>query len=261
MKARVTTIIAMMIICCTAAMAQVNKITKEVSIGQFTKVVVTGPMTVNIREGNSETATVCGKEQEINELKMKVKDNTLYIGQKRRINFRRYTLSIEVQTNKLSDATLTGSGDINVFTPMRSAQVNVTLTGSGDIRINKMEGDKASFTLRGSGDISLYKLDNKQTDIMLTGSGDFKGKNISTKSANVILTGSGDIYTDGSAKTAVYRLQGSGDIHADRLKAESGKAVLTGSGSIRCNMSKELIVSKRGSGAIRFSGNPTVRKE
>jgi hypothetical protein len=97
----------------------------------------------------------------------------------------------------------------------------VTLSGSGNMDVSGLEGGRLLFELPGSGNITV---------------------NGTADSVNVSLPGSGNIYCDG-------------------LKAKSASVTLNGSGNIKVYASDSLDASIRGSGEIRYAGDPvTVNK-
>lgn len=115
----------------------------------------------------------------------------------------------------------------------------LSVSGSGDMEVlSPVRGEKLSLAIGGSGSINLPDAD------------------VETLKCSV--AGSGDIAVRGNAREARYEISGSGDIEAKGLAADTGKAAIAGSGSIQCNMRESLKANIAGSGDIYYTGSAAV---
>jgi hypothetical protein len=92
--------------------------------------------------------------------------------------------------------------------------------------------------------------------LYLRGSGEINASSVSGGSVEIQLPGSGNITVSGSADSLNISLPGSGNVICDGLKVKSATITLNGSGNITAYASESLDATLRGSGTIRYSGNP-----
>jgi hypothetical protein len=117
-----------------------------------------------------------------------------------------------------------------------STKDNTNLTTHAGIRINITMKSLKGLYLRGSGEIDASGVAGDQVEIQLPGSG--------------------DITVSGKANDLKISLPGSGNVTCDGLKVKSATINLNGSGNITAYASESLDATLRGSGTIRYSGNP-----
>jgi len=92
--------------------------------------------------------------------------------------------------------------------------------------------------------------------VTLSGSGNIDVSGLVGDSLLVDLPGSGNITVTGTAESVNVSLPGSGNIYCDGLKTKSATVTLNGSGNIKVYASQSLDANLRGSGEIRYDGNP-----
>ncbi len=94
-------------------------------------------------------------------------------------------------------------------------------------------------------------------NVTLSGSGEIQAKGKMGDSLSVNLPGSGSITVEGGVASLDISLPGSGNVYCDKLLARSATVTLNGSGTIAVYASESLDATLRGSGTIRYSGNPS----
>jgi hypothetical protein len=92
--------------------------------------------------------------------------------------------------------------------------------------------------------------------VTLRGSGNIVVSQMAGDNLVVNLPGSGNITVTGTAATLNVNLSGSGNVYCGELKAKSATVTLNGSGEVEVFANQNLDASMRGSGTIRYSGNP-----
>lgn len=96
--------------------------------------------------------------------------------------------------------------------------------------------------------------------VVLEGSGDVRVEGLNGARFEAQLRGSGDLVLLGAVDEAELVLEGSGDMDAYGLDARSLRARLAGSGDMELSAREALDVELRGSGDVRYRGEPpTVR--
>ncbi|MCD8167564.1 MAG: DUF2807 domain-containing protein [Bacteroides sp.] len=172
-------------------------------------------------------------------LDIKVTNRVLSVSYKKGYNIRNSgTVKVMVTNPGIRRVHLSGAGDIVLKNGIRTDNFEASLKGSGDIKGKEIECDNLTIQLHGLGDIVL--------------------NNIKSSTVTAALRGSGDIDLSGTTGRIVYDLKGSGDIKATGLKAERGEVMVAGSGDIKCYVTDYLKSSVRGSGDIRYKGDPKI---
>ena len=215
-------------------------ITKQVAAaGDFQKIRLKGSSDVEYRQVvgavNLHSATPLGNLVDL--LEVEVTGNVLYIKYKDNVSIsgNRHP-KIIASSSGLKDIRAVGAGDVKIKSPLNGDNLVIDLVGSGDLQGDVFDFKTITINIAGSGDVTLNKLTCDR----------FK----------TVIKGSGDIRVAGSAKSANFNVSGSGDISAGRLVADEVSATVRGSGEITCHAVEVMDGDARGSGTIRYYGNP-----
>ncbi len=182
-----------------------------------------------------------------------------------------FRLEISAQANILDEITTEVRGDlleidsdhclrdhktirIDLSLPMITA---LEVNGSGDaFGLDRFESDVLNLFVKGSGSIE-FEADVRRLDIDIDGSGnitlDTQAEEIETD-----IDGSGDLFLSGSTLIHLIDINGSGDVLAFDTPTNESTIEITGSGDCQVRVSDELDVIIRGSGNVRYKGNPLV---
>lgn len=163
-----------------------------------------------------------------------------------------------VQSNTSVLAKLNGSGDVEFRKELKAHDAEMQLNGSGDVDAVVVTAEKFRCALNGSGDVEVHEVAAVDVNASLNGSGDMEVSKIYAEVVKGTLNGSGDMELRGKCNNAVLRLTRSGDLSAKRLEAEEVDAEVVGSGDIECYPVYKLKASVKGSGEIRYKGNPEM---
>jgi len=146
------------------------------------------------------------------------------------------------------------NGVLNVYTKNNNSWGNIFNNEKVVVYITAK--DINSINLSGSGDV-FFKEGIKCADLKLSlsGSGDVTGK-VTATSIDCSLTGSGNIKISGRVENAKVNVVGSGDFSGSDLQTANTYVEVVGSGDASVNASQSLNAKVRGSGDIRYSGNP-----
>ena len=192
---------------------------RDVAIGAFQKVAVSGPYEVEVKAGGQPGIHVSGGENLIAASEFVVEGDTLKIRTKER-NIRWHT-----------------SDD--------SEKVRVTVSGGGAI---------SAAAIAGSGGLKVERATAPNFEGAVAGSGDLEIAALETGEAKLSIAGSGDISAAGKAQRVRAEIAGSGDIDAAGLNATDADVSIAGSGNIRAHATGAANVSITGSGNIAITG-------
>jgi len=186
-------------------------------------------------------------------------------------------------TLSITPKTVTGSGNVISETRNLSGFDSIDLQGSGNVSVAIGLGESVVVesddnivplivTRVQNGRLIIATQDNTNLtthlgihitvsmkslkDLTLSGSGDIQVTGMAGGDLSVGLPGSGTITVDGSSNSVDISLPGSGNIFCDKLQAKKAIVNLNGSGTINVYATESLDANLRGSGTIRYSGNP-----
>jgi hypothetical protein len=192
----------------------------ERAVGGFTRVIVNGPLDVQLRSDAADRVVVHADDNIAPLIETKLLGGTLVIGLRPGASYRTHAkLQVRVQARQLH---------------------GVVLRGSGDVRADRVECDVFEATLQGSGDIAVASLQ--------------------ANAVAVSIAGNGDIRLKGTAASLGVVLDGTGDLHCADLPARQVAVRIRGSGDVRVHATEELKVDIDGSGDVRYRGRPKISK-
>lgn len=96
--------------------------------------------------------------------------------------------------------------------------------------------------------------------VSIAGSGDLDISGIDAESFDVSIAGSGDVKGAGRARRVEVDIAGSGAAALFPLVAETASVEIAGSGDVEVSVSNALDAQIFGSGAVRYRGDPTVKR-
>lgn len=208
-----------------------NVVTQTRTTSEYDAIKISGFFDVDLVAGKEGKITITGEQNIIASIIVEVEQNALKIYAKKGTQLRPSKgrkVEITVPFEKISDLTLSGSGDITAQSPIKNDKFSAKLSGSGDLDLNVVS-NSFDFSLSGSGDVKLKGSSNNVT-LKLSGSGDIEAANLKSKNVNVSVSGSGDVSINCN-ESLTARVAGSGDIKYTGNPAKRDVKV-TGSGSI-----------------------------
>lgn len=161
-----------------------------------------------------------------------------------------------------SSVMLEGSADVNVtFGPTESVVVEADDNILPLIETNAQNDQliintRSNTHITTSNPVRVTVTMKSLKGVTLSGSGNIDVSGLVGDNLLVDLPGSGNITITGTAESVNVSLPGSGSIYCDGLKTKSATVTLNGSGNIKVFASQSLEASIRGSGEIRYDGNP-----
>jgi hypothetical protein len=198
-----------------------NVVEEVRAVTGFNRLVLEGPMDVQLRRAASERVVVRADDNIVPLIETRVEGGRLIVGVRRETSFRtRSKLVVQVD-----------------FTQLDGVQVR----GSGDISADRVKASIFEGTIHGSGNVRINELDAETVALSIAGSGNFNAR--------------------GRAGTVGVVIEGSGDVHVENLEAKTAAVRIAGSGDARVHASESLQVRIAGSGDVRYRGSPQVDKK
>jgi hypothetical protein len=203
--------------------------TENRTVSGFHGVYSGGSYDVFITIGGKESLRLEGDEEVIEKIETVVEDGILKIRNKNKFNFgwSNEKIRIYITAKSLDNLTMSGSGTMQVQSPLKSENFQAKISGSGSIKA-QVTCSNLSGHISGSGEIYLSG-SSKASSFSISGSGDINAKSLSTENTSVKISGSGSVTVD--AREAIdASISGSGDVyyvsgnpHVNMHKSGSGK--------------------------------------
>lgn len=198
--------------------------------GHFTKVHSGGSWEVILVEGNKEEIKIEAKGVELSKVKTEIEGDVLSVGLVKG-SYNNVKLKFYITYKQLEGVKCSGSGAIEVTSPVRTEAFYAGLSGSGDIIMEKLEAEELSVSISGSADMKIKGGSVEEAEIKQSGSGDFHGENLAIRELTVAKSGSGDTHVGDLGKVSVSA-SGSGDV-TYAGSPQLGNIKTSGSSSIR----------------------------
>lgn len=223
---------------------------------------VSGTQNVHFEIGPAgEPLTVIGHPDDLDNMEISVKNNTLTIAIKKGYRSKtRQSIEIYARNPILKGASISGTGNIDIAGKLDGGENKFSVSGTGSISIEKLDCKTATFSISGTGSIDcpVVKADNLTTSV--SGTGSVKIAQVDSNEIKIKSSGTGRVAMSGKVKDVTMTTSGTGKIDAENLTAVNVKAVSSGTGSIYCYCSGDFDGKVSGTGRIHLSGNPATVK-
>ena len=198
--------------------------------GHFTKVHSGGSWDGILTQGNTEEIRIEAKGVDLSKVKTEIDGDVLNVGLEKG-NYNNVKLKFYITYKKLEGVNCSGSGNIEVNSPVTTKDFYTGISGSGDIVMDKLDAEELSVSISGSADVTIKGGSVKEAEIKQSGSGDFHGENLAIGELEVSKSGSGDTHVGELGKVSVSA-SGSGDVTYTG-SPQLGSIRTSGSSSIR----------------------------
>jgi hypothetical protein len=207
----------------------------------FTAITVAGVGTARIEQSGTDSLVVDADDNLLPLITTRVEDGRLRIGlapgasvsPTRPIVYR-------ITVARLDGAEVSGSGAIETAGTLRSDHFTARISGSGSMMIATLEAQRVASEIHGSGDLAIDR--------------------VAATQLTCDVSGSGNIRLAGRADEAHLHISGSGDVNAADLQCRWADVSIAGSGDASVHAIERLSGDIRGSGSLRYRGEPGVRQ-
>ena len=192
---------------------------------------VAGSFDVDLVAGKEGKIIIKGEENLVSAIKVEVEDNVLKIYVEKGSNIRPSMgkkIEVTVPFEKISEVSLSGSGNVQSKDVIKNDKFVAKLSGSGNFNLD-VNSNTLELNLSGSGNIHL-KGSSDSLVTKLAGSGNIEATNLKAKNVDVNVSGSGNSRVN-CIENLTARIAGSGDIKYTG-NPEKRDVKVSGSGSI-----------------------------
>lgn len=197
--------------------AHLSTAQEERAVPSFSEISLRVPGKLYLKQGPKQSVEISAKASTLEEIITEVKDRKLII----RFTGRNYLLKtynpgkieIFVTVPEVDGLSISGSGDIEAETEIKTRILDLVVSGSGDIQIDKLNAERVKTNISGSGDILIDGGEiADELSVTISGSGNVKASGFEAQNVAVTIAGSGNatVKTNGSLKA---RIAGSGNVY------------------------------------------------
>lgn len=204
-----------------------RKVTKQLKgLPYFNKIVLDGALDVEFSQASRGGVAVKGRKSIVENVKVKVKNQTLYLSLDEKDWFRvdrSEKADIYVSSPDLISVVMRGAGDFEAKNLLDTDTLNVELNGAGNIDFDRIVCDEAYLVVKGAGNLEVDKLTANRTKIAMLGVGnadvDFKNAG----HVDCLLSGVGNIDLEGTVKSLSKNVRGTGNIDTTELMVRGSR--------------------------------------
>ncbi len=214
-------LLALFVLASSCCFAQQEKITgdgnlkKETrEISNFTGLMVSGNVNVDLSYGDSKSIIVEGDENILPYIETTVENGNLIIKTKDKVSVRtKNKLLVHVSMKKVARLRVAGSGNITGSGDFSNdSKTEIGVSGSGSINIAMNSFSETKINISGSGNVTLKGKSTNNIDATISGSGNIDCAEVICDDVNARVSGSGNIKVFAN-KSIEARVSGSGNIY------------------------------------------------
>ena len=204
-----------------------RKVTKQLkSLPYFNKIVLDGALDVEFSQTSRGGVAVKGRKSIVENVKVKVKNQTLYLSLDEKDWFRvdrSEKADIYVSSPDLISVVMRGAGDFEAKNLLDTDTLNVELNGAGNIDFDRIVCDEAYLVVKGAGNLEVDKLTANRTKIAMLGVGNADVEFKNAGHVDCLLSGVGNIDLEGTVKSLSKNVRGTGNIDTTELMVRGGR--------------------------------------
>ena len=204
-----------------------RKVTKQLKgLPYFNKIVLDGALDVEFSQASRGGVAVKGRKSIVDNVKVKVKNQTLYLSLDEKDWFRvdhSEKADIYVSSPDLISVVMRGAGDFEAKNLLDTDTLNVELNGAGNIDFDRIVCDEAYLVVKGAGNLEVDKLTANRTKIAMLGVGNADVEFKNAGHVDCLLSGVGNIDLEGTVKSLSKNVRGTGNIDTTELMVRGGR--------------------------------------
>lgn len=166
------------------------------------------------------------------------------------------TIEVEIERPMPVAISLAGGEQFRVDGAVSQERLEVKIAGSCAMSLPSLKLKSLQASVAGSGKVEVDEAEVDHLEVNVAGSGAVSVSSLQGDKAKAAVAGSGKVRLSGECRAAVLEVAGSGRITADGLSAQSAEAGVAGSGEVTCRAEESLSARVKGSGIVRYAGNP-----
>ena len=245
-------------------MAQSSKvINKKRDLSGFSSISISGGWDAVITQGESFSVTIEANKESMDNLRIEVKNETLYVSSERTFRFLDIFRSRSSNIRKvyitlplLQKITASGGSNILPQTSFSTENMKILLSGGSDLESLSLDCQSLDCKMSGGSDANIHLVNGENVKITTSGGSDVSLSGISATLLNLQTSGGSDVKLEGTTTNLQVNASGGSDVSAFKLMVENCTATLSGGSDADFYVTDTLNVSLSGSSDVRCKGNP-----
>ncbi|MFC2137789.1 head GIN domain-containing protein [Bacteroidota bacterium] len=185
---------------------------EERNVSKFSGIDLGVAANLIVRQETPQKVVLSGDENVLELIKTEVEGDKLRIYRKDwGMGFTR-RIDIYISVADINELNVSGSGNIEAETPIKTNELEMNISGSGDIIIDDLSADQIEAKISGSGNLFLNGNETIQGfELKISGSGELKAEKLPVNSYEIKVSGSGSALVNAIDKLEA-RISGSGKV-------------------------------------------------
>ena len=242
---------------------QSSRIVKEKeNLSGFSAINMSGGWDAVLKQGKNFSVTIEVNEEYLDDLRIEVKDGTLYVNNNRTnrsftiFNRRRDIRKVHITLPKLEKITASGGSEILPLTQFRTDNMKIVMSGGSDLKSLSLDCQSLDCRMSGESDAYIHLINGKNVKINSSGGSDVSLSGISATMVDLNVSGGSDVKLEGETIDFQPKVSGGNDVSAFMLKAKNCTASVSGAADADFYVTDVLNVSITGVSDVRCKGNP-----
>lgn len=245
-------------------MAQSSKVVKEKrSLSGFSAINISSGWDAVLTQGQNFSVTIEANQESIDNLRMEVKNETLYVSSDRKFRFSDIFKSrssnirkVHITLPELQKINASGGSDILPQTKFSTENMKIVMSGGSDLKSLLLNCQSLDCKMSGGSDATIHLIKGENVKIKSSGGSDVSLSGLSATLVDLQTSGGSDVKLEGATANLQVNASGGSDVAAFKLKVENCTATLSGGSDANLYVTDALNVSLSGSSDVRCKGNP-----
>ena len=244
--------------------AQSTKVVKEKrNLSGFSAINISSGWDAVLTQGKNFSVTIEANEESMDNLRIEVKNETLYVSSDRKFRFLDIFRSrssnirkVNVTLPELQKITASGGSDILPQTQFSTENMKIVMSGGSDLKSLSLNCQSLDCRMSGGSDASIHLVNGEDVKIITSGGSDVSLSGLSAALLELKASGGSDLKLEGATTNLQVNASGGSDVSAFKLKVENCTATLSGGSDANLYVTDALNVSITGASDVRCKGNP-----
>jgi hypothetical protein len=200
----------------------------------FTGLNASSGFEITVEKGEQYAIEVTVDAKYVEQIKVFVEDNTLFLSEER--HSRNKTLQAHITVPELSNINLSQGCELKSASMFETENFKAIISGGSEMDF-KIHANKADINMSGGSDVTLY---------------------IETEQLTLTASGAADAKLQGKATYTNISASGGSDVSARNLKTIETEVKSSGASEVEVDVEKKLTASASGASNVVYDGNPLV---
>ena len=257
-------VLALLALVPISMMAQSSKVIKEKrNLSGFSAISISGGWDAVITQGKNFSVTIEANQESMDNLRMEVKNETLYVSSERKFQFSDIFKSrsnnirkVHITLPDLQKITASGGSNILPQTQFSTDDMIIVMSGGSDLKSLSLNCKSLDCKMSGGSDAYIHLVKGEHVKLTTLGGSDLSLSGISAALVDLQTSGGSDVKLEGATTNLKVNSSGGSDVSAFKLKARSCTVSASGAADVDIYVTDSLNASISGSSDVRCKGNP-----